>query len=147
MDARRALFSLAYQLSTQLPVYQERLNASLDKITVEAHVRTVFDRLFVEILEDAVPIAERPQILLIDALDEATRNGSNEMAALIGSEFHRMPEWVHWKWSVPQVDPWTTTTWLICSAGPNTRCVHSISALDRFSQRWMPGAPVSSISS
>ena len=39
VDARKALFSLAYQLSTQLPVYQDRLNASsLDKTVVETNL-------------------------------------------------------------------------------------------------------------
>jgi len=93
-DARKALFSLAYQLSTQLPVYQGRLNAlPLDKIVAEAQLPAVFDRLFVEILNDAVPIAETPHILLIDALDEASRNGGNDLADLIGSELNRMPGW------------------------------------------------------
>lgn len=36
VDARKALLSLAYQLSTQLPVYQDRLNASpLEKTAIE----------------------------------------------------------------------------------------------------------------
>ena len=95
VDARKALFSLAYQLSTQLPVYQDRLNASpLDKTVVETNLPTVFDRLFVELLSDAVPLTDKPHVLLIDALDEATRNGRNELASLIGGEFHRLPPWL-----------------------------------------------------
>jgi hypothetical protein len=95
VDARRALFSLAYQLSTQLPVYQDRLNASpLDKVVVETNLPTVFDRLFAEPLKDPVPIADKPQVIVIDALDEATRHGSNELASLIGGEFQRMPPWL-----------------------------------------------------
>ena len=70
MDARRALFSLAYQLSTQLPVYQDRLNASpLDKSVVETNLPAIFERLFVNLLNDAVPMAKKPQVLLIDALE------------------------------------------------------------------------------
>lgn len=39
VDARKALLSLAYQLSTQLPIYQNRLNASpLDKTVVETNL-------------------------------------------------------------------------------------------------------------
>ena len=95
VDARKALFSLAYQLSTQLPVYQDRVNTlPLDKTVVETNVPTVFDRLFVNLLTGAVPIADKPQILLIDALDEATSNGRNELASLIGDEFHRLPPWL-----------------------------------------------------
>jgi WD40 repeat protein len=95
MDARRALFSLAYQLSTQLPVYQDRLNASpLDKTVVETNVRSVFDRLFVNLLTDAVPLSDKPCAMLIDALDEATLNGENQLASLIGGEFDRLPSWL-----------------------------------------------------
>jgi hypothetical protein len=61
---------------------------------VETNVPTVFDRLFVNLLTGAVPIADKPQILLIDALDEATSNGRNELASLIGDEFHRLPPWL-----------------------------------------------------
>jgi hypothetical protein len=95
VDARKALFSLAYQLSTQLPVYQDRLNASpLDKTVVETNLPTVFDRLFAEPLKDPVPITDKPQVIVIDALDEATRNGRNELASLIGGKFQRMPPWL-----------------------------------------------------
>ena len=95
VDARRALFSLAYQLSTQLPVYQDRLNASqLDRTVIETNLPTVFDRLFAEPLKDPVPLEDKPQVIVIDALDEATRNGSNELASLIGGEFQRMPPWL-----------------------------------------------------
>lgn len=95
IDARRALFSLAYQLSTQLPDYQNRLNASpLDKTVVEPNVPAVFDRLFVNLLTDAVPLSDKPRVVLIDALDEATRNGRNELASLIGGEFDRLPSWL-----------------------------------------------------
>jgi len=95
VDVRKALFSLAYQLSTQLPIYQDRLNASpLDKTAVEPNVRAIFDRLFVNLLIDAVPLSDKPRVLLIDALDEATRNGRNELASLIGGEFDRLPSWL-----------------------------------------------------
>jgi hypothetical protein len=95
VDARRVLFSLAYQLSTQLPIYQDRVNASqLDKTAVEPNVPTVFDRLFVNLLTDAVPLSNKPRVMLIDALDEATRNDRNELASLIGSEFDRLPSWL-----------------------------------------------------
>lgn len=95
VDSRKALFSLAYQLSTQLPVYQERLNASpLDRTAVEPDALTIFDRLFVGPLSAAVPIAENRQVLLIDALDEAGKDGRNELAEIIGVEFHRLPSWL-----------------------------------------------------
>ena len=32
--------------------------------------------------------------MLVDALDEATEKGTNELASLIGAEFRRTPEWL-----------------------------------------------------
>jgi WD40 repeat protein len=94
-DTRRTLFSLAYQLGTQLPVYWNRLNASpLDMTIVETNVPAIFDRLFVSLLTDAVPLTDKPHVLLIDGLDEATSNGKNELAFIIGHEFSRMPSWI-----------------------------------------------------
>lgn len=94
-NARRTLFSLAYQLGTQLPVCRDWLNSSsLDKITVETNVSAIFDQLFVNLLSDAVPPTDNPHVLLIDALDEATSNGKKELASLIGHEFKRLPPWL-----------------------------------------------------
>ena len=95
VDARKALFSLSYQLSTQLPVYRDRLNASpLEKTFIETNLAVVFDRLFVNLLTDAVPLTNKPHVLLIDALDEATREGKNELSSLIGRESNRLPAWL-----------------------------------------------------
>jgi WD40 repeat protein len=95
VDPRRALFSLAYQLSTQLPTYQDRLNASpLDKTVAEINLPSVFDRLFTNVLNDPVPITDKPHVIVIDALDEATHNRKNELAELIRDEFNRLPTWL-----------------------------------------------------
>jgi WD40 repeat protein len=95
VDARRALFSLAYQLTTQLPVYEDRLNATpLDKTVIETNVAAVFDRLFVDLLSDRELTKHKDQIVLIDALDEVTNNGRNELASLIGGEFDKLPLWL-----------------------------------------------------
>jgi WD40 repeat protein len=94
-DARRVLFSLAFQLATQLPVFWDRLNASaIDKIAVETNVPSIFDQLFTDLLSDAVPLTDKPHVLLIDGLDEATSNGKNELASLIGHEVKRLPSWL-----------------------------------------------------
>jgi len=118
VDPRRALFSLAYQLSTQLPIYQDRLNASpLDKTVDETNLPAVFDRLFANLLNDPVPITDKPQVMLIDALDEATRDRKNELADLIRNEFNRLPTWLRLivttrpheeeiNFSLQALDPW-----------------------------------------
>src|SRR5260370_41161910 len=83
---------VAYQLSSQLPVYQDRLNSSpLDKTVVETNLSTVFDSIVCRASEGPRADCGQPQAILIDALDEATRNGSNELAWLIGGELQRMP--------------------------------------------------------
>ncbi len=92
---RRALTSLAYQLATQLPDYMNRLNASvIDTISAETTVYGLFERLFIEPLSHGFPVPERSVVLLIDALDEATEKGVNELASLIGTEFNRTPKWL-----------------------------------------------------
>jgi len=92
---RKGLLSLAWQLTTQLPDYESRLNASaLDAIGGETNLRGLFDRLFVEPFGGHFPAPERGVVLLVDALDEATEKGGNELAALIGSEWGRTPEWL-----------------------------------------------------
>ena len=96
MDPRKVLFSLAYQLSTQLPDYQSRLNVlPLDRLRGDANVRSLFERLFVEPLNGLTLSDGRgPVVMLIDALDEATENGRNELSSLIGTEFNRTPPWL-----------------------------------------------------
>ena len=92
---RKALLSLAWQLSTQLVDYESRLNASaLDGIGGETSLRGLFDRLFVEPLGHGFPTPGRSVVLLIDALDEASEKGANELASLIGTEWGRTPEWL-----------------------------------------------------
>jgi len=94
VDPRKALFSLAYQLSTQIPDYRDRLNDSpLDKTVLETNVPAVFDRLFVDLLNNLSPTST-PQVVLIDALDEVSGSRKNELASLIGSRFDRLPPWL-----------------------------------------------------
>jgi tetratricopeptide (TPR) repeat protein len=94
-DPRRAILSIAYQLSTQLPDYQDRLNAlNLEKIARESNAKTLFDMLIIQPLSGNFPPPEGAIVILIDALDEATRFGKNDLADLIASEFGRAPAWL-----------------------------------------------------
>ncbi len=93
MDPRRCVMSLAYQLSTQLPDYEERLKyMKLDKIG-DLNAKTLFDYLIVQPLS-GISRPGRTVVLLIDALDEATVEGKNDLANFIASEFERTPEWL-----------------------------------------------------
>ena len=94
-DARRCVMSIAYQLSTQLPNYEERLNAlPLQSIIPESDAQTLFDRLILQPLSGDFPDPKRTLVVLIDALDEATHDGRNPLAALLASGFAETPSWL-----------------------------------------------------
>lgn len=94
-DPRRCVLSIAHQLSTQLPEYEARLNAlNLEQIIPESNAQTLFDSLIVQPLSSGVSPRKRAVVVVIDALDEATRDDRNELADLIASEFHKTPDWL-----------------------------------------------------
>lgn len=94
-DPRRCVLSLAYQLSTQLPEYQELLGAiNLENVIPESNAKTLFDDLIVQPLSSYRAESTGPVLVLIDALDEATLGGKNELAAFIASEFEKTPHWL-----------------------------------------------------
>jgi WD40 repeat protein len=92
-DPRRVVTSLAYQLTTQLPDYEARLAAmDVERLAMD-DARTMFDNLLVQPLARINP-PNRPIVILIDALDEATSDGRNDLASFIASEFPRTPSWL-----------------------------------------------------
>jgi hypothetical protein len=94
-NPRKCVPSLAYQLSTQLADYQDRLNQlDLRQIIAESDARTLFDRLIVQPLSANFPRPEGIVVVLIDALDEATVEGHNELASFLATEFRRTPDWL-----------------------------------------------------
>jgi len=94
-NSRKTILSIAYQLSSQLPNYQERLNSlNLEEIVTQDNAKTLFDNLIVQPLSRNFPHPGRTIIILIDALDEATERDRNELADFIGSEFDKTPEWI-----------------------------------------------------
>jgi hypothetical protein len=87
--------SIAYQLSTQLPEYEQRLNAlHLQSIIAGSDARTLFDRLILQPLSANFPDPQRMLVVLIDALDEATQGGRNELASFVAAEFAKTPRWL-----------------------------------------------------
>lgn len=94
-DPRWCVRSIAFQLASQLPEYQARLNAlGLERLIEECNARTLFDRLVVQPLHGGFPRPERPVVVLIDGLDEATLDGQNELAAFLATEFVKTPAWL-----------------------------------------------------
>ncbi|HUL61524.1 MAG TPA: TIR domain-containing protein, partial [Methanocella sp.] len=93
-DPRRAVMSIAYQLSTQLPDYEERLRRVSTDDLKGLDARTMFDKLIVQPFYANYPDPGRKVVILIDALDEATADGKNELANLIANMFDRTPSWL-----------------------------------------------------
>lgn len=95
-DPRKCVLSLAYQLSTQLPDYQNYLlkDINLQNVINESDAKTMFDLLIVQPLSGSFKKPDRLIVILIDALDEATVGNNNELAAFIASEFEKTPEWL-----------------------------------------------------
>ena len=93
-DPRRAIMSIAYQLSTQLQDYEERLrHVNMDDIQ-GLDARTLFDHLILQPFNANYPDPGRKVVILIDALDEATADGKNELASLISTMFNLAPKWL-----------------------------------------------------
>ena len=94
-DPRRAILSIAYQLSTYLDTYRARLMALDLEREIEKDARALFDALLVGPLAGDFPAPEKPWLVVIDALDEATQtDGSNDLAELVGQEWRKLPTWL-----------------------------------------------------
>jgi WD40 repeat protein len=94
---RRAVMSIAYQLSTQLPDYAEKLSGiNLFQLLTNPDVNApaLFDTLIVQPLATDIKRPAAPCVILIDGLDEATSNGRNILAEFIAGEFIKLPEWI-----------------------------------------------------
>ncbi len=94
-DPRRCVCSLAYQLATQIPEYRQRLEPLVHQELVRREdARTLFDALVVQPLYGLERPGERPSVILIDGLDEATSRGRNELARFLAAEFAKTPDWL-----------------------------------------------------
>ncbi|MCG3774426.1 MAG: hypothetical protein JW395_1249 [Nitrospira sp.] len=95
----KLVFSIACQLATQLPEYQERLSGlDLEGIKQEFsdpnNAYTLFDKLVVQPLAENFPEPDRTLVVLIDALDEATRGGKNEIVRFLARSADKTPKWL-----------------------------------------------------
>ncbi|MFM8769427.1 MAG: TIR domain-containing protein [Rubrivivax sp.] len=94
-DPARAILSIAYQLATHLELYRMRLGSlDLERETLKDE-RALFDTLLVGPLARDFPAPERPWLVILDGLDEATRSdGSNALAEVVASDWGRLPPWL-----------------------------------------------------
>lgn len=120
-DPRRAILSVAYQLSTYLDTYRARLMALDLEREIEKDARALFDALLVGPLAGDFPAPEKPWLVVIDALDEATQpDGSNDLAELVGQEWRKLPTWLRLAvTSQPDVEvqTWMSDVQVILMAG------------------------------
>ena len=120
-DPRRAILSVAYQLSTYLDTYRARLMALDLEREIEKDARSLFDALLVGPLAGDFPSPEKPWLVVIDALDEATQpDGSNDLAELVGQEWRKLPTWLRLAvTSQPDVEvqTWMSDVQVILMAG------------------------------
>lgn len=93
-DPRRALLSITYQLAQRLSEFDRRLQKLDLEGQILANCGTLFDNLLVQPLTGNFPAPATPLIVVVDAIDEATRNGRNEMAEFIRDYWDQTPPWL-----------------------------------------------------
>lgn len=93
-NAKRAIMSIAFYLSTQIEEYKNLLLNlhDLDKL-LEKSVDRLFAYLLIEPL-NKVGKNRNQTVVVIDALDEATFEGRNELADIIASKYMVLPSWL-----------------------------------------------------
>lgn len=94
-DPRRVVLSIAYQLAAHIPPYY----AALKELALEDEqgksAVTLFDNLIVAPLSaPGFPKPEGNCLVVIDAIDEATRENRNEVADFIAMYWQRTPSWL-----------------------------------------------------
>lgn len=94
-DPCRCVLSIAYQLSSQLPDYAQRLAAmDLAEVSEETDPGTLFDRLISQPLAAGRAEPGRNVVIVLDALDEAGEGGDS-LASFLSLEFGaRTPPWL-----------------------------------------------------
>jgi len=94
-DPRRAILSIAYQLSTHIDLYRSRLMSIDLEQEAEKDAQSLFDALLVGPFSGDFPVPSHAWLVVIDALDEANQlDGRNSLAELIGQEWKKLPAWL-----------------------------------------------------
>jgi len=92
-DGRKAVLSIAYQISTHLPEYEKMLKDLQLEDETTKDTFTLFQNIIVKPLHKI----EAPQyslLVVIDALDEAPNGGRNEIAEFIAAHWRDVPPWL-----------------------------------------------------
>lgn len=94
-DARRIIRTLAFQLATRLPDYR-RLLLTLPEIKDldQKNADALFDYLLANPLKLAISGGRERYLIVIDALDEATESGRNELVNVLARKAEQLPDWI-----------------------------------------------------
>jgi len=94
-DPRWCVRTIAYHLSAMLPYYRDLLNQfNLEYIIKEDSAESIFERLIVEGLSGIHFWDGQRAVVLIDGLDEVTRDGRNELSEFIVRNIYKTPNWL-----------------------------------------------------
>lgn len=93
-NPKRAIMSIAYYLATQIKEYRQRLLElqDLDNL-IDKNSERLFEYLITEPMS-LISYKGDTVVVVIDALDEATINGRNELADIIAKQFEKTPVWM-----------------------------------------------------
>lgn len=92
-DPKRAISSLAYYFATQNTEYMHYLLSLSDLAKIDdMSVTALFSYLLLEPLQ-TISVPDKKVVIVLDALDEAGKDGKNELATVIGQEFDNLPDW------------------------------------------------------
>ncbi len=93
-DSKRLVMSLAHQISTQMPTYDAVLKTlDLDYVVNEYDAATLFDVLLATPCGQILPPG-RTMVIVIDGLDEATKDGRNPVAEFVADRAATLPNWI-----------------------------------------------------
>jgi len=99
-DARRAVLSLIYQLTTHLPEYARRIQDLSLEDECQKDAQTLFENLVVDQMSEfhggeGFPASDAPRLVVIDGLDEAAGpDQRNDIALMVGRNWARTPPWL-----------------------------------------------------
>lgn len=91
-----AVKSIAYYLAVRIPTYYNLLDvASVDNLLNKSNLDagTLFKELILEKLHQ-IEYNENKLVILIDALDESSRDGHNELAEMLSYYVDQFPRWL-----------------------------------------------------
>ena len=92
-NPQRAILSIAYYIAQHIPEYQKKIqNLELENEVLK-NTQTIFDNIIIQPLSD-IKNPEKTFFVLIDALDEASKDERNEIAEFIRDQWSRTPSWL-----------------------------------------------------